>query len=285
MILLAVLFGLLSMVGYAFSGITSQPLAKKLGNAQVIFLRGLTVIVVLAAASISSIHHLQDVHYVVYALVLGVLGYLPLLAFTHGIKISRIGIVSPIGGCSPLITVLLAYFLLSTALSGLQWLAIALIVAANIGVSVNVKSLKDSNIVNLASGVPFGLAAAIGWGVFYYALIYPTRALGPWLSALLVEIGVTVGAGIHILAAKQRPVFRQSASKGVIASGLSVVLGTVGFTVGVDKYNVGIVAALSNSMALLSFLLAAYFFKEKLNRTEAVAAVVMVIGVVLISIK
>ncbi len=284
MVTLAVLFGLLSMSGYAVSNVSAQPLARKFGNAQLIFLRGLTVITLLAVASVYDLNRLHDLHYVFYALLLGAFGYLPALAFTHGIKISRVGIVSPIASCSPLVAVLLSFFILETPISMLRWFAVALIVVANIGASVNPKSLKGSKLVSLAGGVPYALLAAAGWGVFYFALVYPTRALGPWLSAFLAELGVTAAAGVHLLVGRQRIPYDQAFSPKVIGNGVAIVIGTVAFTVGVSKFNVGIVAALSNSVALLSLLLAAYFFREKLNRLEAVAALLMIVGVVLLSI-
>jgi drug/metabolite transporter (DMT)-like permease len=284
MILLAVLFGILSMIGYSLANVSSQPLAKKLGTTQILFLRGLTVALVLAIASVPSFHYFHNVHYVIFSLALGLVGYIPLLAFTHGLKVSRVGIVSPIAGSSPLVTVVLAFIIIGTQIRAIQWIAIVLVVLANIGVSVNLKSLRESNIIKLASGVPFALVATIGWGLFYFALIYPTRAIGPWMAAFLTELGVTIAAGLHLLLIKEKPKFIKSLSPGVIGNGLCIVLGTIGFTVGISRYNVGIVASLSNSMALLSALLAVYFFKEKLNRSEMLAALVMVIGVVLISI-
>lgn len=283
MIATAIICGLVSMIGYALANVSSQPLARRLGNAQIIYLRGLTVALVLAIASIPSVDRLDNFGYVLYALGLGLVGYLPLLAFTHGIKISRVGIISPIASTSPLVTVLLAFFILHSPLTGVQWLAVALVIFANISASVNLKNLKESNIANLATGVPFALMAAVGWGLFYFALVYPTRELGPWLSAFLTELGVTLAAGIHLLISREKIAYKEALKPGVVGNGLAIVIGTIAFTVGISKANISIVAALSNSMAFLSFVLAAYFFKERLNRSEAVAAILMVAGVVLLT--
>src|ERR1035438_2311124 len=144
MYLMAVLLGLISMLGYAAANVVSQPLARKLGSQQILFLRGLTIVPVLLIVSIPSLHYLKDLHYVLFALLLGLLGYLPLLAFTHGVKISRVGIIAPIAGSSPLITVLMAFVILSTPLKALQWLAVVIIVVANMAASINPKSLKES---------------------------------------------------------------------------------------------------------------------------------------------
>lgn len=285
MFLLAVLLGFLSMAGFAFANVSSQPLAKKFGNGQVLFLRELTVVIVLALLAIPSLHNIKDVHYVLFALALGLAGYLPLLAFTHGLKVSRVGIVSPIAGCSPLVTVILAFAILGTPIKSIQWLAIVLVILANVGASINLKNFKDSNIAKLTSGVPVALMAALGWGLFFFAIIYPTKAIGPWLTSFLAELGVTVAAAIHLLVSKQKVPLRQALSLKIMGNGLCIVVGIIAFTYGVSRYNIGIVASLSNSVALLSALLAAYFFKERLNRNEMIAAAAMITGVVLITVS
>lgn len=210
-------------------------------------------------------------------------GYIPVLAFMHGLRVSRVGIVSPIAATSALFTVVLAFAVLHTPLHSLQWLAIVLVIAANVAISVNLKDLRNSNVMQLESGVLYALIAALGWGLFYFLLVYPTRAIGPWASALMVELGVTIAAGLHLFLGKQKLVHKNALSFTVMGSGISIVAATVAYTIGVYYYNVGIVAALSNSTALVSTLLAAYFFKERLNLFEKTVAAAMVLGVILVT--
>ncbi|HSX46250.1 MAG TPA: DMT family transporter [Candidatus Saccharimonadia bacterium] len=283
-IAMSVLLGLVSMVAYAAANVWSQPLVRKYGSPQVLFMRGLIISGVLALTCLPLLHRFSDWREVLLALGLGVAGYIPVLAFMQGLKVSRVGIVAPIGATSALITVILAFTILNTPLHAIQWFAIALVIAANVAISVNLRDLRNSNVMQLESGVLFGLIAALGWGGFYFGLIYPTRALGPWVAAFLVELGVTFAAWVHIKASHLS--FNSDAFKSfsVIGSGLCIVIGTVAYTLGVFRYNVGIVAVLSNSTALVSTLLAAYFFKEKLSRFEKLVAAAMIIGVVLVSL-
>src|SRR6185503_12296975 len=106
------------------------------------------------------------------------------------------------------------------------------------------------------------------WGLFYFFLVPSTRVLGPWLSALLVEIGVALAAGLHILLTSKKVTVKALLSPSIILNGILTCLGTVAFTVGVKYYNVGIVAALANSTALISTLMGAYLFKEHLRAKE-----------------
>jgi drug/metabolite transporter (DMT)-like permease len=283
-ILISVLLGLASMLTYSLANVASQPLVRKIGSAQVLFLRGLIICAVLIVACVPSYSHITSLRPVLFALGLGMAGYVPVLAFMHGVRVSRVGIVAPISATSALFTVILAFAILDTPLNLVQWLAIALVITANIAISVNPKDLRSSKVLQFTSGIPYALIAAIGWGLFYFLLVYPTREIGPWLAALLVEIGVTIAAGLHIFLSKQQLRPKDGLSAPMLGSGLCIVIGTVTYTLGVYSYNVGVVAVLSNSTALVSTLLAAYFFKERLNRFEKIVAAIMILGVILVSI-
>jgi len=284
MILGAIILGLLSMVGYGLANTYSLSIAKKVGSARLLFLRGLTTCSVLFLTAIPSLSKARDWRAVLATLLIGIFGYLPVLAFTQGIKVSRVSIVAPISGTSPFITVVLSALFIGTHLHTLQWTGIVLIVAANIAVSLNFKSLRSSNILQSASGIPFALAAALGWGLVFFMLIYPTRSLGPWLSAFMIEVGVMVAAGVHVCL-RHEPWMLGEAKKGpMMANALLIVLGTLCYTVGVHSFNIGLVAALSNSTAIVSIGSATIVHREHLTRNEKILATLMGVGVILISL-
>jgi drug/metabolite transporter (DMT)-like permease len=283
-IVLSILAGLLAMTMYGLANAFSKPLSQKFGSAQMLFLRGFTIIIILAVASATSYHYLQNWMVALAAVGLGVAGYLPVLAFTHGIKESPLGVIAPIAGTAPLITVLLSSAFLSVNLHPAQWVAIVVVVLANIAVSVDLKNWRQSKSLQKSTGIPYALVAAAGWGLFFFLLVPFSRALGPWLAALLVEVGVTVAAGLHIVFSGQKVDLGGILSPKVMLNGALVCTGTVAFTVGVNYFNVGIVAALSNSTALITTLLGVYLFGEALHRKERLAGAVMVLGVAALSV-
>jgi drug/metabolite transporter (DMT)-like permease len=283
-ILGAIICGLLSMATYGLSNVQSQPLAKKIGPAQMLFLRGIIISVILAICAISNFDKFTLYKEVFLTLLLGMAGYLPVLAFTHGIKISRISIISPIAGTSPLVTVLLSFFILKTAIHPVQWLAIVVVIGANVVMSIDLKNIRNSNALQLSSGIPYALIATLGWGCFYFFLVYATTSLGPWVSAFLVEAGVTIAAGLHLLFSHQKTPFKKTLSDGIIINGMLICIGTVAFTVGVRYFNVGIVATLSNSVAIVSALVATYMLHEHLTRKEKLAAIAMIAGIIALTI-
>ncbi|HEX9153788.1 MAG TPA: DMT family transporter [Candidatus Saccharimonadales bacterium] len=281
---MAIVFGLLSMIGYGLANVFTQPLAQKYGSAPMLFLRGLSIMAILGIGT--AFYHESLTHYreMLITFGLGIAGYLPLLAFTQGVKISRIGVIAPIAGTAPLVTVLLAFLFLGADIQPLQWLAIIVVIGANVVMSVNLKNWRNSNAMQLSSGVPFALMAALGWGCFFFALIYSTGWLGPWMSALLVEIGVTLAAGIHTLVSyKSHAPIKNALTWRIAINGALICLGTIAYTIGVSRYNVSIVASLSNSTAVIATLVATCMFHEHLDRKEKIAAAAMVAGICVIS--
>ena len=283
-IIMAIVCGLVSMVTYGLSNVYSQPLAKKLGPAQMLFLRGIAISLILAIGAAVNYSKFTNYTEILITLGLGIAGYLPVLAFTHGLKISRIGIVAPIAGTSPFITVLLSSMILRTNIHPLQWVAVVVVIGANIVMSVDLKNWRNSNALQLSSGIPYALMATIGWGCFYFFLVYSTTWLGSWLSAFLVEAGVTIAAGAHLLLTAKRVPYGKIISRSIISNSIFICLGTVAFTVGVRYFNVGIVAALSNSTAIVSAIIATYLFHEHLTRKEKLAASVMIVGIVVLTL-
>ena len=283
-IALSILFGLISMVSFGLANAYSKPLSQKLGPAQMLFLREFAILPVLLAVSIPSFHYLQHWQVAVAAVLLGVAGYLPVLAFTHAVKESPLGIVAPIAGTSPLVLVLLSVLFLNTTISQLQWLAVALVILANIIVSVDPKNWRQSRLLQKSSGIPFALFAALGWGLFFVFLVPVSRTLGPWLAALLPECGVALAAGLHVFLSKQPIHLADGFKPLVLVNGLCICGGVLGFTIGVRYFNAAIVGVLGNSTALISTLLGMYLFKESLHLKERIAAVVMILGIAAISL-
>lgn len=281
-IALSILIGLVAMVAYGTTNAFSKPLAKKYGVAGVIFLRGFTVLALLGIATMFEAPSGISWDSVLLALGLGAVGYIPLLAFTHGIKDSPLGVIAPIAGTAPLITVVLSSMFLGFELHGSQWIALGLVIAANVAVSVNVRNWRQSQLLQRASGVPFAFIAALGWGLFYFLLVPLSKSLGPIMAAFLVEVGVTTAAGLHLFTTKNRPKLLKSdiLRAPVVVNGVLISIGTVAFTFGVSHYSVPIVAALSNSVAVITILLGVALFSETLQLKQRMASIVMIAGVV-----
>lgn len=279
LIVVSVLLGLVAMVAYGLANVSSRPLAKTYGSAQLLYLRGFAVAVVLGLISVPSVHSLSHGWAVFGALVLGMAGYLPVLAFTKGVRESPLGVVTPIAGTAALITVVLSVLFLDVQISAAQWAAIAVVVVANIAVSVDINNWRSSKVLHKSSGVPYALAASLGWGVFFFALVPLANTLGPWLAAFLTEVGVTVAAGLHIWKAKMHVRIKDALAPSVAGNGLLICVGTLAYTIGVRYYNVPIIVTLSNSTAIVSTVLGVLLFHEHLEHSDRIAGAFMMAGI------
>jgi uncharacterized membrane protein len=109
------------MFGYGLGNVYAQPLAKRLGTVRSMFARGIVLCLLIGGTAIPSLLHPLDWSAVLAAFAMGVAGYLPLLAFTHGIKNGRLSVIAPIAGSSPFVTVLLSVLFLGAHLHLVQW--------------------------------------------------------------------------------------------------------------------------------------------------------------------
>lgn len=234
---------------------------------------------VLAGVSLFDYHYSGHWIVLVAAVVLGIIGYLPVLAFTQAVKESPIGIIAPIAGAAPLVTIVLSVLFLNVTLHLGQWLAVIMVVIASIAISVDPMNWRQSSLFKVSSGIPFAVAAALGWGMFFFLLAFLTKSVSPLLVAFLTEAGVMIAAGLHIKLSAQKVTVKRAMQSSVIFNGILLCVGTVAFTLGVKYYNVGIVAALSGSTALVSSLVGVYMFREHLKLKERIAAGVMIASV------
>lgn len=282
--IISIIFGLFSMIAYGVSNVLLRPLSEKLGSVQILFLRGVTIVLVLAVASLIDFQYFTNWQQIIITVILGVLGYLPALAFTEAIKKAPIGIVAPVAGISPLITILLSFFLLKAALSPVQWIAISVVVISSIAITFNFNNFKKRGLVKISSGVMLAFAAAFGWGIFYFLLIIMTKNIGALFAAFLVELGVFIAAATHLLVIKKKINIKDSLQPAVIFNGILICIGTVAFTIGVRYFNIGIVTALSNSTALVASLLGVHLFKEHLTAKVRIAALIIIASIAVLSI-
>ncbi len=214
---------------------------------------------------------------------LGGFGYLPVLAFIKAMKSGRMGIVSPISGSSPLITVILAALLMDARIVPLAWLGIVAVIAGNI-------ILCAGPVKQIGNEVIYAAIAAFGWGIFGYLLIPAAQSIGPLDASSLVEAGVSLAAWLHLLGSDWRKnkkylycLPRSCADKGVIGTAALISIGTGFYTIGVTKFNIGIVAALSNSTALVTVLIGILCYKEPKRLKEILGALVVIGGVAVIA--
>lgn len=279
----SIALGLGAMIGIGLASALSKPLSEKYGAVHTIFIRQILIasaLVVLALPAFGQVRNWQALPWVI---ALGVFGYLPLVAFFTALKLSPVGLVAPIAGASPFITVLLNSYFLHIPMRPLQGVAIGIIIAANIAISLRSKNLQDHNPAHY-QGVPFAILACLGWGIFFFLYAQSARELGPWVAPAINEAIILLVAGAHTLALKNSYSLRQSLQRSVIIPALLISVGSLFFTFGAKYAQPSIFMPIAQSTAAVGVLAGVWLYQEHLSLQQRLATVVMIVGVAILAI-
>ncbi|MCC7569872.1 DMT family transporter [Candidatus Micrarchaeota archaeon] len=282
---LGILFGIIAMFGYGLSNAMSQPPSKKLGAEKTIFFRNVFISAFLLILVLFFIREsIFSIEYIIIALGISLIGFIPLLTFLKALKVGKVGIISPISNSSVIFTIILSILFFGETLSIEQGISIGVILLGIVLVSLDFKDLKQSKLFQMSSGVPYALITCLLWGVVFFLFKIPVNVLGPILTSFIIEFGIMLHGGLYILVSKIK--FEVPDKKMLVHIGLIGffgMLGTLFFNLGISTANVSIVAALTFANPLVASIYAKIFYKEELSSQQYLAILLIVLGVVALS--
>ena len=282
---LGIIFGLIAMIGFGLSNAVSQKPIKKMGAGGVIFWRGIIVMVILGIVLLFFINQSEfSLKYILIALAISAIGYLPLLSFYQALKLGKVGAVAPIANSSMVFTILFAYIFFKESLNQEQLLSMLLILIGIVLISINVRNFKNSSLFKLTSGIPYACLACFLWGLVFFLFKIPVNILGPFLTALLIEVGNILWSGIHLKMSKldfKLPDKKMWHYLLVVAIGGSA--GTLFFNLGINVASISIVTAITACSPLVAIMAGRLMYKEKLRIQQYAAAAFIIIGIIFIS--
>ncbi|MBI4020267.1 MAG: DMT family transporter [Candidatus Aenigmarchaeota archaeon] len=283
---LGILFGLIAMVGYGLDHAIMKVPLKSLGVRKTIFFRNIFLSALLfAVLALFWQDAVFSQYYLLIAVGIALIGYIGLASFAKGLRVGKAGVVTPIANSSLVFTILFAVAFFSEALTPIQLLAIALIIAGIILESVNFRHFKESGILSPSSGIPFALLTCLLWGLIYFLLKIPVTVLGPILTSFVFELGILVFSGAGMLITRKpfggvnRKMIPYLALVGIFGA-----LGTVFFNLGITYASVSIIAALTAANPLVTVLYGRLAYKDRLNAKQYLALLLMVAGVAAIAL-
>lgn len=282
---LGIIFALISMAGYGLSNAISKPAAKGLGSQKTLFYRNIVVSLILFLLLLANFKNAHfSGFYVFVALLISLVGYVPIIAFYEAIKRGKVGIIAPIGSSSLIVTIFLSLVFLKETLTGNQIAAILFIVFGIVLISVNFKDFKNSHLFSISSGVPFALIACFGWGLVFFLLKFPVTKLGPVFSGFILETGLVFISGVHLRAVKSDYKVNKTYYKYIFLMALGVTAGTLFYGYGINVTSVSIVAAISGCAPLVATMYGKLVYKEKLSIQQYLAGIMVVFGIIALSL-
>jgi drug/metabolite transporter (DMT)-like permease len=215
---------------------------------------------------------------ILWAALAGVFGTVGLASFYRGMAVGSISIVAPIAAVGAIVPVV---FGIATGdeVSRFQLLGFALALA---GVALASFERQETGQARLAAGVPWAIAAVIGFGGYYVPMHEASEQDFLW-AALVFRATVAVVAFAAWLAL--RPPLRAARGHlGAIATiGILDTAGNTLFAAAASLGEVSVVSVLATLYPVTTVALAAIVLSERIDRLQLVGVASALTGVVLIS--
>jgi drug/metabolite transporter (DMT)-like permease len=215
---------------------------------------------------------------VLWAALAGLCGALGLASFYRGMAVGSISIVAPIAAVGAVVPVVYG---ISTGddVSRLQVLGFVLALA---GVALASFERHETGQARLAAGVPWAIAAVIGFGGYYVPMHEASEQDFLW-AALVFRTTVAVVA-LSAWLALRPPIAPARGHLGAIAMiGILDTAGNTLFAAAASLGEVSVVSVLATLYPVTTVALAALVLTERIDRLQLVGVVSALAGVVLIS--
>lgn len=286
---IALFAGLGSMLAWGSADFFAKKTIDQIGDVTTLFWQQLLGVVPLLVAFLVSPHVPHLNHYdPFFLLIFGITTALTYLPLYSGFGKGQISLLSPIFASYSVVVVILSVLILGQTLNGLQILAIIVTFIGILLISTDTKelSLSFKKHAFRVAGVPEVLTAMIGYSFW---LLYLDKFLvgKQWLFYLLVIRSIScVTLLIYSLFKRVKLSFKdQTLWKYLLAIGVFDVgafsFVSYGFS---HSHYPSIIAVLSATFSLPTIVLAYIFLKERINRSQILAGVSIISGVILITI-
>ncbi|MFZ0213550.1 MAG: DMT family transporter [Candidatus Acidiferrales bacterium] len=223
----------------------------------------------------------------------GILSALASLALYRSFEIGVLALVSPIAASYPALTVMLSLLtgerLTRTHAAGIAVAIVGVIMAALAQpAKVEAETEREStghHRRHVLRGVPWALAAALGFGVNYWILGFRVMPVfGGFASVWVIRLTTFV-----VLALLLRPlgasaeIPRGSTAWLIFFIGLADTAGFVANNLAFKREEIAIATVLSSLYGVITLLFAAVFLREKLGRRQWAGVALIFAGVALVS--
>src|SRR5215207_5441431 len=202
---------------------------------------------------------------VLWAMVAGLFGTLGLASFYRGMAVGAISVVAPIAAVGAIVPVVFG-IATGDVVSRLQGLGFALALS---GVALASFERQEAGAVRIAAGVPWAIAAMIGFGGYYVPMHEASGEDFLWAALVFrCTVAVLAFAGWLVL----RPPLRAARGHlGAIAMiGILDTAGNTLFAAASSQGEVSVVSVLATLYPVTTVALAAIVLSERIDRLQLV---------------
>lgn len=282
---IGVLFGIIAMLGWGIADFFVVLAVRKTSVLRTLIWSQI-VGLILFFLIFSFFFKLPEVSNAMLALFLitalaGTLGY---LAFYKGFQLGKAVIVSPVAASWGAIAAILSMLFLGERLSTVQTVGVILAIAGTILASFKLHNLVKLNLNKLAAGAPYAIAAALGWGLFYFFIDILVEQFSWFIPIFFLK---TVGV-LYLLAYSgatgKKISFPKKAKLFIPLIGVLEAVAILSYGLGVTSEYTAIVAPVASTYTAPTIILASIFLKETLEANQKVGVISVLAGLVLLSL-
>ena len=280
------IFGLAAALGWGLADFFGALSGRRIGSigavmsGQVLSAVFMTVVLVATGTSLAPLG--PDIWLIV---VNGAAAAFAYITHYKALELGPVAVVSPIGAGYALVGVALAILILGERPSGLALIGAGIAVVGVALVSTDLRKLRDG-IKNHLPGLPWSVAAAIGFGVAGFLLGWIADRAG-WVAGLWASRVAQVVFYLPLVFVFRSELSRLRPGFGLwiaLLAGAADILGVVTFSVGSGRGLNSIVLAASAVFPLIAVALSVIVFKERLVANQIVGVVLVVSGLLLLGL-
>lgn len=283
---LGVIFGFAAAVGWGLADFFGALSGRRIGAIGAVMSGQLLSAVFMTALLIVTGESLEPLRSNLWLLVLN--GAVAAFAYTTHYKALELGpvaVVSPIGAGYAVVGVALAMLVLGERPSALALTGAGIAVVGVALVSTDLKKLRQG-IQNHVPGLPWAVAAAIGFGVAGFLLGWISDRAG-WIPGLWGSRVAQIAFYLPLVVVFRRELSRLRPGFGLwvaLLAGAADLLGVVTFSAGSERGLNSIVLAASAVFPLIAVTLSVIVFHERIVANQVVGIVLTVGGLLLLGL-
>lgn len=278
--MLGVLLAMGAALGWGASDFLGGLRSRTLAIFAVLMVTQSTALVLLAGAVFALGGPPPDGRFLLYAAVAGLAEGFGVAALYRGLAVGTMSLVAPVASVAPAVP-LVAGLLIGEVPTLLQFAGLGLALVGVVLTSCR-QRLPRATDHKLASSTFYGLASAIGFGVFFVALDAASEASVPW-ALFVARLSAVAAIVVVVVVGRYRVASGRAHLPLLLAIGVLIVVSDAMYATATTLGLLGIVAVIGALHTVVTIALARVFLHERLARWQQAGILACIAGVLIIT--